>query len=88
MYFCKNKTFMQTIQLKISDKVYDKFIWLLGKFSSDEVEIVSDNKEFISTKAYLQKELDEIESGKAIFYSQEELEEKLDKTLGNYENNL
>ena len=79
---------MQTIQLKISDKVYDKFIWLLGKFSSDEVEIVSDNKEFISTKAYLQKELDEIESGKAIFYSQEELEEKLDKTLGNYENNL
>ncbi len=79
---------MQTIQLKISDKIYDKFILFLGKFSSDEVEIVSKNQEFISTKEYLQKELDEIESGKAVFYSQEELEEKLDKTLRNYENNL
>ena len=79
---------MQIIQLKISDKVYDKFLWLLSKFSNEEVEIVSDNQEYISTKEYLQQELYEIESGKAVFYSQEELEDKLDKTLSNYENNL
>ena len=30
---------MKTIQLKISDKVYDKFLWLLSNFSKEEVEL-------------------------------------------------
>ena len=68
---------MHTIQLKISEKVYDKFIWLLSKFNKEEVEIVSDSSDFIATKNYLHKELSEIESGKATFISQQEFENRL-----------
>ena len=64
---------MHTIQLRIHDKVYEKFLWLLSKFSKEEVEIVSENDNFAATSIYLQKELDEINSGKAIFISKEDL---------------
>lgn len=79
---------MPTIQLKINEKVYEKFIRLLSKFNKEEIEIITDDPNFISTQNYLQKELDEIKSGKAIFYSQKELEERLNQVLGKYENRL
>ncbi len=79
---------MHTIRLRINDKVYDRFLWLLSKFNKDEVEIVSDDLGFISTQEYLQKELEEINSGEAVFYSQQELDNSLDKVIGKYENNL
>lgn len=68
---------MYTIQLKISDKVYDKFIWLLSKFNKEEIEIVSEHTDFISTKNYLNKELTEIENGNANFISQSDFENRL-----------
>lgn len=68
---------MYTIQLKISDKVYDKFIWLLSNFNKEEIEIVSESSDFTSTKNYLHQELNEIESGKANFVSQQEFENRL-----------
>jgi len=71
---------MRTIQLKISDKVYDKIMWLLNKFSKDEVEIVCDN-DFLTNKEYLQKELDEISEGKAALISQSEFEDRLDQII-------
>lgn len=79
---------MHTIRLKINDKVYDRFIWLLSKFNKEEVEIISEEQDFISTKEYLQKELEEINSGEAVFYSQKELDDRLDKVISKYENNL
>ena len=72
---------MYTIQLKISDKVYDKFIWLLSKFTKEEIEIVSDSSEFAMEKKYLQKELDELDSGKANLVSQQEFENRLNKII-------
>ncbi|OBQ51770.1 tRNA pseudouridine synthase A [Tamlana sp. s12] len=68
---------MHTIQLKINDKVYDKFIWLLSKFNKEEIEIVSETSDFASTQKYLQQELNEIESGKANFISQQDFENRL-----------
>ena len=79
---------MQTIRLKIDDKVYEKILWFLSKFSKEEVEVITDNQDFISTQEYLQKELKEIESGKAVFYSQEELDNRLNEAISKYENNL
>lgn len=79
---------MQTIRLKIDDKVYEKILWFLSKFSKDEVEVITDDQDFISTQEYLQKELKEIESGKAVFYSQEELDNRLNEAISKYENNL
>ncbi len=72
---------MHTIQLKINDKVYDNFLWLLSKFNKEEIEIVSGNQDFISTKKYLQEEFDEIQNGTAKFISQSELESRLDQII-------
>ncbi len=72
---------MHTIQLKINDKVYDKFLWLLSKFTKDEIEIINEEQDFISTQKYLQKELEEIENGQAKFISQKEMEKRLDQTI-------
>jgi len=69
---------MRTLQLKINDKVYEKFLWLLSKFSKDEIEIISDDHVFLETKEYLQNELVEIKEGKAKFISQREFENRLD----------
>lgn len=79
---------MHTIQLKIHDKVYEKFLWLLSKFNKEEVEIISENKDFITTSVYLQKELDEIKSGNATFISQDELENRLNQVIKKHESHL
>ena len=76
---------MHTIRLKIHEKVYDKFIWFLNRFTKDEVEIISEDEEFEDTREYLQQELEEIKSGKATFYSQEELEKRLDQVSRKHE---
>jgi len=70
---------MRTLQLKINDKVYDKFLWLLSKFSKEEIEIISDDKDFLKTREYLQNELDEIQNGSAKFISQSEFENRIDR---------
>jgi hypothetical protein len=72
---------MKTIQLKVNDKVYEKFIWLLSKFSKEEVEIISDNVDYLANKEYLQKELDEVNEGNATFLSQNEFENRLDQII-------
>ncbi len=72
---------MHTIKLKISDKVYDKLLWLLSKFNKDEVEIVSDVDIFAETQNYLEKELNEIFNGEATFHSLEEFDEKLEDSI-------
>ena len=72
---------MRTIQLKINDKVYDKFIWLLSKFNKEEIEIVSDTSDFKSTQNYLAKELDTIEKGNANFISQQDFENRLNNIV-------
>ncbi|MBW6481333.1 MAG: hypothetical protein K0B37_18050 [Bacteroidales bacterium] len=77
---------MQTIQLKVNEKVYEKLMALLSRFGKEDVEIVSD--EFVSDRDYLQKELDEIKSGKAEFYSQEEMEKRSEELISKYEDKV
>lgn len=72
---------MPTIQLKINDKVYDRFLWLLSKFNKEEVEIISDNQDFLNTQHYLQKELEEIDNDSANLLSQDEFESRLDQII-------
>lgn len=43
---------MQTVTLKIEDSVKDKFLWLLGHFSKNEVEII-DKTTYQSDDEYL-----------------------------------
>lgn len=76
---------MHTLQLKIDDKVYDKLIWLLGKFTKDEVEIIMDESSFSETKKYLDAELEEITSGNASFLTVNEVEQRLENTIRKHE---
>lgn len=69
---------MHTIQLKISDKVYDKFMWFLNKFSKDEIEIVESDANFYANKRHIENQLKEINEGRATYLTQEELEKRLD----------
>lgn len=79
---------MQTVRLKINDKVYDKVMWLLSKFNRNEIEIIPDDPSYIEYQEYLQNELDEINDGKAKFQSIYELEARLDDVIKNRENTI
>lgn len=43
---------MRTITLQINDSVNDKFLWLLDRFSKDEVKIL-DQSDYVSDDEYL-----------------------------------
>ncbi len=79
---------MHTIRLKVDDKIYDKLLWFLSKFSKDEIEIVAENSAFDNDQKYLEKELNEIISGEAKFMSVEEAEERLEKSIKQHENRI
>jgi hypothetical protein len=79
---------MHTLKLKINDQVYDKFIWLLEKFTKDEVEIIMDESNFNGTKKYLDAELDEITSGKAKFFTVNEAEQRLENLIKKHEDHF
>jgi hypothetical protein len=73
------KTEMQTVRLRINDKIYDKLIWLLNKFSKDEIEIIPETEDFIRNQKYPEGELNDINSGKATFMELNEAEKRLEK---------
>ncbi len=77
---------MQTIRLRINDRVYDKLIRLLSKFNNDEIEIISENAEFIENQKLLNSELNEIIQGKAKFVDINEVNEKLETIIAKNEN--
>jgi hypothetical protein len=79
---------MHTIKLKIEDKVYDKFIWLLSKFTKDEVEIIVEETNFIKTKKHLETELGEILEDKAEFLTLNETEQRLENLIRKHEDHL
>ena len=88
VFLYKYRTIMHSIRLLISDKVYDRIMWLLKKFSKDEVRIVTEEDDFQLTQQYLEKELNEMDSGKASFYSLDEAEKKLENTIRKHEDNI
>jgi hypothetical protein len=60
--------------LRIKDVAYERFMNVLKEFKNDEVKIVSDDSHFEKSKAYIKEQLEEIDEGKAKFYTQEEFE--------------
>jgi len=76
---------MHTLKLKVNDKVYDKLLWLLSKFSQDEIEIIPDTSDFIKNQNYLDKELNEILNDTANFVEIEELKKRLENVIIKHE---
>ena len=79
---------MQTIRLRIDDRIYDKLIWFLSKFSKDEIEIISEDVEFIKNQKYLNSELKEIIQGEANFVDIDEVNERLETIIVKNENTI
>ena len=79
---------MHTIRLKIHDNVYKNFIWLLSKFSRDEIEIINESETYLQVQAALQEELNEMNEGKASYHTIDELEARLDERIKKHEINL
>jgi len=77
---------LRTLTLQVNEKIYDKLLWLLSKFSKDEVEILVENPTFDADKNYLEKELNDIMNGDARFLAVEEIEERLEKIIMQHEN--
>jgi hypothetical protein len=74
---------MKIIKLEISNKIYDKVLWLLEQFNSEDLKIIDDNK---TIENYLSKELESIDNGTAEFISLEELDKVLEERISKYEN--
>ncbi len=72
---------MQTIKLRINDSVYERIIWLLGKFNKDEVEIIPEDAAFRETQIYLETKLHEIMQGKADFVDLDIANERPEKII-------
>ena len=72
---------MQTIRLRVNEKVYKNLIRLLSKFSKEEIQVIEENDTFLSVQQYLEKELSSVEDGSAEYISIEKLENRLDATI-------
>lgn len=76
---------MATLKLRVSDKILDKVLWLLGQFKSEDLQILDSDEKFEADKLYVQAELERLESGKSKSYSLEEVDELLENTIRSHE---
>jgi len=76
---------MRSITIKINEKIYDKFLWLLKQFNKNDIEIINVDMNYENNKAYLHNELQNISSGSSEFYSVNEAEQKLEKVIRKHE---
>lgn len=76
---------MQTIRLKVNDKIYKHLMWFLGRFSKDEIQVIKEDDKFVSVAEYLKIELDKVEDGSAEYISVDELNDTLEATIKKYE---
>lgn len=79
---------MHSVRLKIDDKIFDRLIWLLSKFSKEELEIEIEDENYSINKKYLESELKEIREGRATFISVNEAEARFENAIKKHENNL
>lgn len=76
---------MQTIRLRVNDKVYKNLLRFLSKFSNDEIQIIEEDDTFISVRQYLENELKTVEDGSAKYIDIDELDSSLDSTIRKHE---
>ncbi len=76
---------MQTIRLRINDKIYKHLMWFLKRFNKEELQVIREDDEFLSIQEYLNKELEKIENGTSEFLTIEQLDDELETTIRSYE---
>lgn len=76
---------MQTIRLRVNDKVYKNLMWFLGRFKKYEIQVIRENSEFISVQNYANAELDSFENSNSEFTTIEQLENDLEQSIRRHE---
>ena len=76
---------MQTIKLRINDRIYKNILWLLGKFDKEELQIIEEDTQYISAKDYLKKELEKLKKGEEKLLDIDEVDHELENTIRQYE---
>jgi len=76
---------MQTLRLKVNQDILNNLLWFLNRFDENEIQIISENDQFLSVQEYFRNELSEMENGKRNFVSIEELNDTLETTIRKYE---
>jgi len=76
---------MQTIRLRVNDRIYKTLIRLLSKFNKDDIQVIEENDNYLTIQQYLIKELSTVEDGSAEYIDIDELENTLDATIRKHE---
>ncbi len=76
---------MQTIRMRVSDKVFDNLMWFLSRFNTDEIQVIKESNEYVSIQNYLQHELNQLEEGKVEYLTLEALDKQLEETINKHE---
>ncbi len=76
---------MQTIRLRVNNKVYKHLMKILSKFNKEEIQVITEDDKFISIQNYLEKELAKVEDGSAEYIDIDELDKFLEDTIRKYE---
>lgn len=79
---------MLTVRLNINENALDRVMQSLNAFTSDEVEVINEDQNYLADQQYLQKELDEIDSGNIDVVSHEELVSSLNEVIDKYGDRL
>lgn len=84
-----NDSVMEAIRLEFQPEIKEKILKLLSSFSSDELKIVEEDSfvdpNFVKNKRKFEATAAKIDNGTAKFYTFEELDEILEKTISKYE---
>ncbi len=76
---------MQTIRLRVNEKVYQHLMWFLNKFSKDELQVIEESEAFLGIQKELQKELEKLEKGESEFMNLQQLDDDLEATIRKHE---
>jgi len=63
-------------------------MWFLGKFNKDEVEVITDDTEFLLNQNYLVSELKEIYKGTAKFVDIDEADKRLESVIKKHDDSI
>lgn len=76
---------MQTIRLRVSEKIYKNLMWFLQKFTKDELQIIEEGKDYLSIQDYLKRELEQLDKGNTEFIHIEQLDKDLEDIIRKHE---
>ncbi len=77
---------METIRISCDSNVKTKILKLLADFSSSEYEILNEDSTFNENQENLKKTFTSIENNSATFFTMEEVDTVLERTITSHEN--